>query len=228
MLPIPGAPAAGCPPGGMPRRPAASTPAPRSATIGERCQTDVAGPPCLSPWCRSPLPGAFFKTTVVGPRQTRRNRRRGQRRPCMPRTGSYEPGSSATSFGAVNQIAPVLSDPICSRFGPGPFGRGDRARSRRACHAARVRLARCWASLPLRVRLRMTLSGRVSIASRIAGTQTVGRLAAGVGRCRMVRGEAAMVGVWIREVTATIGGQPQEGAGGSVQSVELAVYHSDP
>ena len=226
MLPIPGAPAAGCPPGGMPRRPAGRPSTKighhRRAMPNRRCGATVS-----LPWCRSPFPGAFFKTTVVGPRQTRRNRRRKQRRPCMPRTGSYEPGSSATSLRAVNQIAPVLSDPICSRFGPAPFGRGDRARSRRACHAARVRLARCWASLPLRVRLRMTLSGRVSIASRIAGTQTVGRLA-GVGRCRMVRGEAAMVGVWIREVTATIGGQPQEGAGGSVQSVELAVYHSDP
>src|SRR5450759_2435360 len=70
--------------------------------------------------------------------------------------------------------------------------------------------------------------GLVSVTNREIEAQAVRRLAARVGRGRMLRCEAAVVRVWVREVAAPIGGQPQEGAGGSVRSVELDAGHRGP
>jgi hypothetical protein len=68
----------------------------------------------------------------------------------------------------------------------------------------------------------------VSVTSREIEAQAVRRLTAGVGGRRPLRCEAAVTRVWVREVAVTIGGQPQEGAGGSVRSVELDAGHPGP
>src|SRR5450759_5327577 len=100
-------------------------------------------------------------------------------------------------------------------------------------HAARGRQldlsARRWlGSGPWGARTPPGFPGSVSVTSRVAGTQAVRHLAAGVGRGRFLRGGAAVVRVWVREVAAPIGGQPQEGAGGSVTYVELGTGHRGP
>ena len=71
------------------------------------------------------------------------------------------------------------------------------------------------------------LSSRISITRRVAGAQTVPRLAAGVGRCRTAFGEAPVTRVRVREVASTIGGQPQERAYGSVGSVRVDPGHGE-
>jgi hypothetical protein len=68
-------------------------------------------------------------------------------------------------------------------------------------------------------------SALIAVALVEASAQAILRLAAGLGGVRMLHSEASVTRVREREVTAAIGGQPQEGAGASVRSVELGIGH---
>jgi ribosomal protein S14 len=69
------------------------------------------------------------------------------------------------------------------------------------------------------------LPGPVSVTRCEVQAQAIRRLAARVGRGRAVLREAPVSRVRVREVAATIGDQPQEGAGGSVRSIGLDAGH---
>jgi hypothetical protein len=66
----------------------------------------------------------------------------------------------------------------------------------------------------------------VSVARGVVAAQTVCRLAGGVCRRRTALGKAAVTRVRVRVVAAGIGGQPQEGAGGCVRTVESGAGHA--
>ena len=88
--------------------------------------------------------------------------------------------------------------------------------------------ARRWLGPAPAAGLRPALPGPVSVTGREVQAQAVRGLAAGLDGGRMLRRVAAMTRVWVREVAATIGGQPQEGASGSVRSVESCADHPWP
>ena len=64
------------------------------------------------------------------------------------------------------------------------------------------------------------------VTDQEAPVQAVHHLAARVGRGREVAREAAVSRVRVREVAATIRGQPQKRAGGRVVSFEVDTCHS--
>jgi hypothetical protein len=73
---------------------------------------------------------------------------------------------------------------------------------------------------------RDTIEARPEVVTdQEASVQAVHRLAARVGRGRNVAREAAVTRVRVREVAATISGQPQERAGGRVMSFDVDTSH---